>query len=74
MATFRYSPSMKPYLEIISQDDAIFVFNKPSGLLSVLGKEHADCLPAPSKQSIPNCDSGTSIRYGDVWLDSDGLK
>ena len=29
---------------------------------------------SPSTKSVPNCDSDASIRYGDVWLDGDGLK
>jgi tRNA pseudouridine32 synthase / 23S rRNA pseudouridine746 synthase len=41
-----YAPPMSPYLDIIYQDDALVVFNKPSGLLTVPGKapEHKDSL------------------------------
>jgi tRNA pseudouridine32 synthase/23S rRNA pseudouridine746 synthase len=44
---------MEPYLEIVSQDDDILVLNKPSGLLSVPGKEHADCLQARVQRVFP---------------------
>ncbi|WP_418338057.1 pseudouridine synthase [Rheinheimera metallidurans] len=41
-----YAPPMSPYLDILYQDDALVVFNKPSGLLTVPGKapEHKDSL------------------------------
>lgn len=41
-----YTPPMTPYLDILYQDDALVVFNKPSGLLTVPGKapEHKDSL------------------------------
>ena len=41
-----YTPPMSPYLDILYQDDALVVFNKPSGLLTVPGKalEHKDSL------------------------------
>ncbi len=41
-----YAPPLTPYLDILYQDDALVVFNKPSGLLSVPGKaaEHKDSL------------------------------
>ena len=43
---FIYQPPMSPYLDIIYQDNAIVVLNKPSGLLTVPGRlpEHQDCL------------------------------
>ena len=44
---------MDPYLEIVSQDDDILVLNKPSGLLSVPGKKHADCLQARAQRVFP---------------------
>lgn len=34
-----YNPPLKPYLDIIYEDPAIIVINKPSGILSVPGKE-----------------------------------
>jgi tRNA pseudouridine32 synthase / 23S rRNA pseudouridine746 synthase len=41
-----YKPPMSPYLDILYQDEALVVFNKPSGLLTVPGKapEHKDSL------------------------------
>ena len=41
-----YKPPTTPYLDILYQDDALVVFNKPSGLLTVPGKapEHKDSL------------------------------
>jgi tRNA pseudouridine32 synthase/23S rRNA pseudouridine746 synthase len=53
MEILNYNPPMKPYLEIVSQDDDILVLNKPSGLLSVPGKEHADCLQARVQRVFP---------------------
>jgi len=46
---------MKPYLDIVSQDDDILVLNKPSGLLSVpgKGKDHADCLQSRAQRVFP---------------------
>lgn len=42
----QYYPPMSPYLDILHQDEAVVVFNKPSGLLTVPGKapEHKDSL------------------------------
>lgn len=39
-----YAPPCEPYLEILYQDDHMLVINKPSGLLTVPGKDpkHAD--------------------------------
>lgn len=41
-----YKPPTTPYLDILYQDEALVVFNKPSGLLTVPGKapEHKDSL------------------------------
>lgn len=46
MPNFVYTPPMQPYLEILHQDQDIVVLNKPSGLLSVPGREiwHKDSL------------------------------
>lgn len=43
---FIYHPPMKPYLDIVYQDNDIVVLNKGSGLLTVPGRlpEHQDCL------------------------------
>ena len=53
MAILNYCPPMTPYLDIVFQDDDILVLNKPSGLLSVPGKEHADCLHARVQKVFP---------------------
>jgi tRNA pseudouridine32 synthase/23S rRNA pseudouridine746 synthase len=53
MEILNYCPPMEPYLEIVSQDDDILVINKPSGLLSVPGKEHTDCLQARVQRVFP---------------------
>jgi tRNA pseudouridine32 synthase/23S rRNA pseudouridine746 synthase len=53
MEILNYCPPMEPYLEIVSQDDDILVLNKPSGLLSVPGKEHADCLQTRVQRVFP---------------------
>ena len=52
MEILNYNPPSEPYLEIVFQDDDIVVFNKPSGLLSVPGKEHADCLQARAQTAF----------------------
>ena len=43
---FIYQPPMRPYLDIVYQDNDIVVLNKASGLLTVPGRlpEHQDCL------------------------------
>ncbi|WP_205729261.1 bifunctional tRNA pseudouridine(32) synthase/23S rRNA pseudouridine(746) synthase RluA [Ferrimonas aestuarii] len=44
MALLDYRPPTTPFLDVLYQDDAIMVVNKPSGLLSVPGRDpkHAD--------------------------------
>lgn len=46
MPDFVYAPPMTPYLQLVYHDDTIVVANKPSGLLSVPGKQaiHKDSL------------------------------
>lgn len=46
MTMLQYAPPTSPYLDILYQDEALVVFNKPSGLLTVPGKapEHKDSL------------------------------
>lgn len=39
--TYDYDPPRDPWLDIIHEDEDIVVFNKPSGLLSVPGKDPA---------------------------------
>lgn len=47
---------MIPYLSIVYQDDDLLIVNKPSGLLTVPGKDpkHADCLIARVNRVFPN--------------------
>lgn len=51
---FTYNPPDVP-LDIVYQDDAILVLNKPYGLLSVQGKplHHKDCLEFRAKDAFP---------------------
>ncbi|MFT6776786.1 MAG: tRNA pseudouridine32 synthase/23S rRNA pseudouridine746 synthase [Paraglaciecola sp.] len=53
MAILNYNPPISPYLEIIFQDNAVLVLNKPSGLLSVPGKEHTDSLQNRAQKVFP---------------------
>ena len=50
-----YNPPMTPYLSIVYQDDDLLIMNKPSGLLTVPGKDpkHADCLIARINRVFP---------------------
>ncbi len=50
-----YNPPMTPYLSIVYQDDDLLIVNKPSGLLTVPGKDpkHADCLIARVNRVFP---------------------
>ncbi len=55
MTLFNYQPPASPYLEILYQDEAILILNKPSGLLTVPGKapEHQDCLERRVQRVYP---------------------
>lgn len=55
MSDFIYAPPQQPWLDIIYQDDAIIVLNKPSGLLSVPGRlpEHNDSIASRVQQQFP---------------------
>ncbi|WP_274968689.1 pseudouridine synthase [Succinimonas amylolytica] len=65
---FIYTPPLEPFLEIIHNDDAIIVVNKPSGLLSVPGRDprHNDSIisrvrrEAPDAQAVHRLDMATS--------------
>lgn len=50
-----YNPPMTPYLSIVYQDDDLLIVNKPSGLLTVPGKDpkHTDCLIARVNRVFP---------------------
>lgn len=52
---FVYNPPMSPYLEVLYQDDDLVAFNKPSGLLTVIGRlpEHQDCFEARVTRVFP---------------------
>ncbi len=54
IAPLIYNPPVTP-LQVLHQDDALLVVDKPSGLLSVPGKaeEHRDCLEHRVKASYP---------------------
>lgn len=39
--SFVYDPPREPWLDIVYEDESFFIFNKPSGLLSVPGKDKA---------------------------------
>ena len=56
MPNFVYNPPMHPYLNIIHQDEDIVVLNKPSGLLSVPGRDtwHKDSLASRIIRVWPN--------------------
>jgi tRNA pseudouridine32 synthase/23S rRNA pseudouridine746 synthase len=54
------NPAANKTLEIVFQDNAIVVVNKPSGLLSVPGKNIADSVYSRIKQQFPNA-TGTLI-------------
>ena len=55
MTLFQYQPPLTPYLDILYQDDALLILNKPSGLLTVPGKaaEHQDCLERRVQRVYP---------------------
>ena len=68
MSDFIYSPPTTPWLDIIYQDKDILVVNKPSGLLSVPGRDpaHRDSIYAriladsPNAQVVHRLDMSTS--------------
>jgi tRNA pseudouridine32 synthase/23S rRNA pseudouridine746 synthase len=53
--TYFYAPPLEPYLVEVHRDDDILVLDKPSGLLSVAGKDPslADCIAARAAQRYP---------------------
>ena len=56
MPNFVYNPPSVPWLDILYQDKDIMVVNKPSGLLSVPGRDpkHADSIWTRVKKLHPN--------------------
>ncbi|CUU22934.1 Ribosomal large subunit pseudouridine synthase A [Duffyella gerundensis] len=63
-----YNPPLEPWLHVLYQDDHIMVVNKPSGLLSVPGRqpEHKDSVMTriqrdyPAAESVHRLDMATS--------------
>lgn len=55
MALLNYNPPLVPAIDILYQDDDMVVLNKPSGLLSVPGKEqkHKDSLQLRVQRVFP---------------------
>ncbi len=51
-----YQPPMDPYLDVVYQDSDVLVLNKPSGLLSVPGRQaiHKDSLQSRAQQQFPH--------------------
>ncbi len=68
MALLRYDPPMDPQFDVLYQDDSLIVLNKPSGLLSVPGRDpvHHDSLSNrvarvyPTVQVVHRLDMATS--------------
>lgn len=57
MPNFVYAPPTTPWLDVIYQDKDIIVINKPSGLLSVPGRDpaHKDSVFTRLQAEYPNC-------------------
>ena len=53
--SYDYSPPLEPYLSVVYVDEDILVLDKPSGLLSVAGKDPslADCLARRALERYP---------------------
>lgn len=56
MALLEYNPPTSPYIDVLYQDEHIIALNKPSGLLSVPGRqiEHFDSLMLRVQNVWPN--------------------
>ncbi|HEX4299101.1 MAG TPA: RluA family pseudouridine synthase [Devosia sp.] len=54
-STFDYRPPTEPWIDIVHEDERLIVCNKPSGLLTVPGKDPslADCLEARVQARYP---------------------
>ncbi|MEL7049691.1 MAG: pseudouridine synthase, partial [Pseudomonadota bacterium] len=55
IAPLTYAPPDDPYLSVLYVDEDILVVDKPSGLLSVPGKDpaHADCVDRRARRDYP---------------------
>lgn len=53
---FEYLPPLDPFLNVVYHDEDILILDKPSGLLTVPGKDpkHADCLEARAIEKFSN--------------------
>ena len=65
-----YQPPTDPYLDVVYQDDDVLVLNKPSGLLSVPGRQeiHKDSLQSRAQEKYPHA---TTVHRLD--MDTSGL-
>ena len=54
-SSYLYEPPTDPWLTVLHADDRLVVFDKPSGLLTVPGKDPAlaDCLEARAREKWP---------------------
>lgn len=52
---FEYNPPSTPFLDELYRDEDILILNKPSGLLTVAGKDpkHSDCLENRVREQLP---------------------
>ncbi|MGI9483745.1 MAG: RluA family pseudouridine synthase [Hyphomicrobiales bacterium] len=50
-----YTPPVKPYLPVLHADEHVLVIDKPSGLLSVPGKDpaHFECVESRAQEAYP---------------------
>src|SRR3569833_1079004 len=55
-STFNYPPPTAPWIDVVHTDERLIVCNKPSGLLTVPGKDPslADCLEARVQARRPD--------------------
>src|SRR3569833_1201764 len=71
-STFDYRPPTDPWIDVVYEDDRLILCNKPSGLLTVPGKDPslADCLEArvqsrypqyPATKVVHRLDKDTSV-------------
>lgn len=60
-----YNPPLDPYLDVVFQDDDVLILNKPSGLLSVPGRQvmHKDSLQSRAQKQFP---SATTVHRLDM--------
>ena len=68
MALIEYKPPTDPWIEVVFEDADILVVNKPSGLLSVPGREPQALRQyvEPSRRGLPTGASRASLRHVDL--------